>query len=92
VPRLPRSEAIPTPAHLGVAIRARRTELQLSQEGLGVRCELHRTYIAGVERGERNASLKSITRIAKALDIPVSELLRRAEIAAQLEDVAAEGA
>ncbi|MCW3006143.1 MAG: hypothetical protein JWP17_769 [Solirubrobacterales bacterium] len=83
MPRLPRSEAIPTPAHLGIAIRARRTELQLSQEGLGHRCELHRTYIAGVERGERNASLKSIARIANALDIPVSELLRRAEEAAK---------
>jgi transcriptional regulator with XRE-family HTH domain len=92
VPRLPRSEAVPTPAHLGVAIRARRTELHLSQEGLGARCELHRTYIAGVERGERNASLKSIARIAKALDIPVSDLLRRAEDAAEHEDVAAEGA
>lgn len=90
MPSLPRTEAIPTPAHLGVAIRARRTELHLSQEGLGLRCELHRTYIAGVERGERNASLKSIARIAKALDIPVSELLRRAEEAAEQEDLQAE--
>lgn len=88
--RISRTEAVPTPAHLGVAIRARRTELQLSQEALGQRCELHRTYIAGVERGERNASLKSISRIAKALDIPVSELLLRAEEHAAEEEAALE--
>jgi transcriptional regulator with XRE-family HTH domain len=86
-----RDEGIPTPAQLGAAIRARRTELHLSQEALGLRCELHRTYIAGVERGERNASLKSIARIARALDIPVSGLMLRAEEQAAAEEHASAG-
>jgi transcriptional regulator with XRE-family HTH domain len=90
VPRLARQDAVPTPAHLGAAIRERRGELAISQEGLGARCDLHRTYIAGIERGERNPSLKSISRIAKALDVPVSELMRRAEAQAEHTDLQAD--
>ena len=46
----------------------------LSQEELAERAELHRTYISDVERGARNLSLESITRLARALDISVSAL------------------
>ena len=41
----------------------------LSQEEFAHKCGLDRTYIGGVERGERNISLKNIYRIANALDI-----------------------
>jgi transcriptional regulator with XRE-family HTH domain len=37
---------------------------------------LHRTYVSSVERGERNVSLLNIERLAKALDVPMSKLMR----------------
>lgn len=45
-----------------------------SQEVLAERSDLHRTYISDVERGARNLSLESITRLAEALDISVASL------------------
>lgn len=45
-----------------------------SQEELASICSLDRTYIGGIERGERNPSLKNILRIADALAVPVTEL------------------
>jgi transcriptional regulator with XRE-family HTH domain len=39
-------------------------------------CGLDRTYVGGIERGERNVALVNIEKIAKALRIPVSELFK----------------
>lgn len=65
------------PKHvLGRAIRKRRLHLRLSQEKLAERADLHWTYIGGIERGERNVSLLNIVKIAKALQITPSELLK----------------
>lgn len=64
-------------AQFGEAVRQRRKQLGLSQEGLADKANLHRTYIGAVERGERNASLRIIVRIAQALGMPVSELVRQ---------------
>jgi transcriptional regulator with XRE-family HTH domain len=61
---------------LGKAIRTRRLELLLSQEKLAEKAELHWTYIGGIERGERNVSLLNIVRIAKALGVAPSDLLK----------------
>jgi CheY-like chemotaxis protein/DNA-binding XRE family transcriptional regulator len=58
----------------GTSVRAWRKRLGLSQEVLAERANLHRTYVSDVERGARNLSLESITRMARALDIPVAEL------------------
>jgi transcriptional regulator with XRE-family HTH domain len=58
----------------GKAIRRRRRELDLSQEKLAERAELHRTYISSIERGERNLSLENIEKLAKALEISISAL------------------
>jgi len=55
---------------LPLATRARN----LSQEELASKAGVHRTYLGGIERGERNPSLKNIAAIAKALDITLSEL------------------
>ena len=60
----------------GNAVRARRKKLRVSQEEFADQCGLDRTYIGGIERGERNVSLVNIERIAKALKISLSELFR----------------
>ena len=59
---------------LGAAIRQRRTFLRISQEELAVRSGLQRTYLSDVERGARNPSIKTIEKIAQALQVPVVKL------------------
>lgn len=63
----------------GASVRRRRVEIGLSQEELAARCELHRTYIGSVERGERNISLQNIVAIAAALRCASSDLMRDVE-------------
>ena len=58
----------------GERVRELRKEKGLSQEALALACELDRTYIGGVERGERNISLVNIHKIAIALGINANEL------------------
>jgi len=48
--------------------------LDLSQENLAERADLHRTYIADIERGVRNVSLKNIEKLARALGVSVADL------------------
>ena len=52
------------------------TSSGVSQEAFADMCELDRTYIGGIERGERNVALVNIEKIAKTLRISVSELFR----------------
>ena len=59
----------------GAAVRRTRHDLELSQEQLAETAGLHRTYIGGTERGERNVTLASAYAIADALKIPLSTLL-----------------
>ena len=61
-------------AAFGHCVRELRTKRGLSQEALASACGLDRTYIGGVERGERNISLVNIHKIADALHVPVREL------------------
>lgn len=58
----------------GEAIKHWRTRQRVSQEELGKRSHLHRSYISDIERGARNVSLKTVERIANALNVPVSVL------------------
>ena len=60
--------------HFGERIRELRKLKGLSQESLALACDLDRTYIGGVERGERNISLLNIHKIAAALGVPAKEL------------------
>jgi transcriptional regulator with XRE-family HTH domain len=55
-------------------VRELRKQKGLSQESLALACDLDRTYIGGVERGERNISLLNIYKIAAALGVSVREL------------------
>jgi len=56
-------------------IRKYRKKLNISQEELAERAGLHRTYIGGVERGERNITLDTLQTIAVALGIAPVELI-----------------
>lgn len=59
----------------GTCVRAERERLGISQEELADRSGLHRTYIGGVERGERNLGLLNVLRLARALGLPPAALL-----------------
>ena len=59
---------------LGSQIRELRITYGLSQEKLSFKCDLDRTYIGSVERGERNIAAINLKKIAKALNVSVSEL------------------
>ena len=63
-------------ARFGKIVRERRKRLRVSQEEFADLCGLDRTYIGGIERGERNVSLVNIEKIAKALKISLSDLFR----------------
>jgi transcriptional regulator with XRE-family HTH domain len=64
---------------LGVALRDARERAGISQDDLARRSNLHRTYVGGIERGERNPSWQNIVRLSWALSLPPSELVLRAE-------------
>jgi transcriptional regulator with XRE-family HTH domain len=53
----------------GQRVRELRERIGVSQETLANRAGIHRTYVGGVERGERNVSLRNIMRLAEALEV-----------------------
>lgn len=59
----------------GLEIRRRRHALDLSQEELAEKAELHTNYVGSVERGERNIALENIVALAKALECSPKDLL-----------------
>lgn len=60
---------------LGQRVRELRKAHGLSQESLAGKCGLDRTYIGGIERGERNVAVRNLAVIAKGLNVSMSELL-----------------
>jgi len=60
----------------GRRVRQLRSERGWSQERLAEECGLHRTYVGGIERGERNVSLVNIEKIASALGVSIAELFK----------------
>lgn len=61
---------------VGRNLRAYRKARGLSQEAFAEVLGVHRTYMGGIERGERNLTLKSVERIAEHLDLEPMMLLR----------------
>jgi transcriptional regulator with XRE-family HTH domain len=66
-------------AALGLAVKARREELGLTQEQLANDTDLHQRWVSNIETGKRNPSYGSLRRLAAGLDLTASELLQRAE-------------
>lgn len=62
---------------LAFNLRTRRKAVGLSQEVLADLAGLHRTYVGGIERAERNVSIDNIAKLAAALDADVVDLLAR---------------
>ncbi len=55
-------------------VKELRLRKELSQEAFAFKADIDRTYISSIEKGERNVSLTIIEKIAKALEIKISEL------------------
>jgi len=62
-------------AYRMTGIRQFRGTQKLSQEELAYKAGVHRTYLGGIERGERNPSLKNLAAIAKALNVRLADLV-----------------
>lgn len=60
----------------GERVRQLRKQNDISQEELANRADLHRTYIGMIERAEKNITLLNIEKIAIALDVSISDLLK----------------
>jgi transcriptional regulator with XRE-family HTH domain len=59
----------------GMRLRALRKERGYTQEGFAAACGLDRTYVGGIERGERNVALRNLEAIAQTLGLTLAELL-----------------
>jgi len=66
-------------ARVSATMKTIRLEQGISQEDLADMCELHRTYIGAIERGERNITLNTLEKICDALGCPVFDLLAVAQ-------------
>jgi CheY-like chemotaxis protein/DNA-binding XRE family transcriptional regulator len=75
-------------SRFGAAVRSLRHRLCISQETLAERADLHRTYIVDVEGGARNVSLKTMERLARALEVSNATLLLQAGDPAVLAELA----
>lgn len=64
-------------------LRQERLHKGLSQESLADLAGLHRTYVGSVERSERNISIDSMERLAKAVGVEIADLLRLPSAQAQ---------
>lgn len=64
---------------LGTALQRRRVQFEMSQQELADMSKVHRTYISDIERGARNLTVITLSRIAASLRIPLSKLFKLAE-------------
>ncbi len=60
----------------GENVRMYRKRLDISQEELGFRAKLHRTYIGMIERAEKNITLLNMVKIANSLNVSIEDLLK----------------
>jgi transcriptional regulator with XRE-family HTH domain len=65
---------IDLPAAVGRRVRELRKQLDISQEELAERADLHRNYVGSVERGERDIGITAIGQLARGLGVSLAEL------------------
>ena len=78
MPNLSRNRQDPFLIALGEAIRRIRQAKGLSQERLALLSDVDRSYLGRVERGDNNAALLTLVRIASALEVTVAEIMSEA--------------
>lgn len=69
----------PLAKQFGVLIRQLRTQAGVSQEEFADWCGLHRTYIGAIERGEKTVTIETALKLAKALNLSLSQLFAALE-------------
>ena len=79
-------ESWPAKGDLGRAIRKLRGERRLTIEGLAFAAGIHPTYLSCIERGQRNPSWQTLCFLARALQVPLWDLVRRVESAARVRE------
>ncbi|MGB7158117.1 MAG: helix-turn-helix transcriptional regulator [Tepidisphaeraceae bacterium] len=65
---------------LGRAVRELRGRLDISQEQFGFRSGLHRNYVGAIERGEINATFRTLLAVAHGLEMPLSAIVELYEL------------
>lgn len=78
MPNLSRKRQHPALVALGKAIREVRQSKGITQGRLALIAELDRSYVGRVERGDNNAAVLTLSRLAVALDISVAKLMQKA--------------
>jgi len=63
--------------NFGAIIKELRKEKNISQEELGFRAKLHRTYIGMIERGEKNITLENIEKLSQGLDVSMKLIFEK---------------
>ena len=66
----------PEQVRFGRRLSSLRRGRGLSHEGLAEKADLHRNYVGGIERGERNVGLRNVVKLARALGVTTSELVK----------------
>lgn len=67
------------PEQIGILLRRLRLEAGLSQEAFADLCELHRTYVGSIERGEKSISVETASKVSNALGLSLSQFFKRLE-------------
>ena len=80
MPNLSSKRQNPHLVAFGAAVRRIRLEKGISQERLALLAEVDRSYVGRVERGDNNAALLTLKRVASALDISLSKLMEEADL------------
>ena len=75
-----KEDKAPELVQLGDALRAKREGLGITQYELARRCGMHRTFVAGVERGERNVSVLTLLKITAALECTAQDTFKKAKL------------
>jgi len=80
MPNLSQNRQDPILVALGGAIRRIRLSKDISQEKLALLAEVDRSYVGRVERGDNNVAILTLSRLANALGVSISNLLKEADL------------